>query len=198
MVSCRQAATPLRSLDLLLKGPGLALASFWFGGSMKESFRSPAPSPTLSFGEQCKWDVDERSEHQLVSLGCSKLQLWASGISPEQDQDENCFLISCQPLQAALGIGWNFIAASVALESSHLTLCTSQPTHASGSRDNSDLKLSPSPPRRTPFPVCAKSLQSRPTLCNPVDCSLPGSSVHGILQGRILGRGAFPSSKGSS
>ena len=28
--------------------------------------------------------------------------------------------------------------------------------------------------------------QSCPTLCNPVDCSLPGSSVHGILQARIL------------
>ena len=25
-----------------------------------------------------------------------------------------------------------------------------------------------------------------PTLCNPMDCSLPGSSVHGILQARIL------------
>ena len=31
----------------------------------------------------------------------------------------------------------------------------------------------------------AKSLQSCPTLCDPVDCSLPGSSVHGILQPRI-------------
>ena len=28
--------------------------------------------------------------------------------------------------------------------------------------------------------------QSGPTLCNPVDCSLPGSSLHGILQARIL------------
>ena len=28
--------------------------------------------------------------------------------------------------------------------------------------------------------------QSCPTLCNPVDCSPPGSSVHGILQARIL------------
>ena len=28
--------------------------------------------------------------------------------------------------------------------------------------------------------------KSCPTLCNPVDCSLPGSSVHGILQARIL------------
>ena len=32
----------------------------------------------------------------------------------------------------------------------------------------------------------AKSLQSCPTLCNPMDCSPPGSSVHGILQARIL------------
>jgi len=28
--------------------------------------------------------------------------------------------------------------------------------------------------------------QSCPTLCDPVDCSLPGSSVYGILQARIL------------
>ena len=30
--------------------------------------------------------------------------------------------------------------------------------------------------------------QSYPTLCDPVNCSLPGSSVHGILQARILER----------
>ena len=28
--------------------------------------------------------------------------------------------------------------------------------------------------------------QSRPTLCDPVDCSSPGSSVHGIFQARVL------------
>ena len=32
----------------------------------------------------------------------------------------------------------------------------------------------------------AKSLQSCPTLCDPIDHSLPGSSVHGILQARML------------
>ena len=42
------------------------------------------------------------------------------------------------------------------------------------------------------------SLQSCPTLCNPMDCSLPGSSVHGILQARILEWVAVPSSRGSS
>ena len=32
----------------------------------------------------------------------------------------------------------------------------------------------------------AQLLQSCPILCNPMDCNPPGSSVHGILQGRIL------------
>ena len=36
------------------------------------------------------------------------------------------------------------------------------------------------------------------TLCDPVDFSLPGSSVHGILQARILEWVAIPFSKGSS
>ena len=32
--------------------------------------------------------------------------------------------------------------------------------------------------------------QSCPTLCDPMDCSLPGSSVHGIFQARVLEWGA--------
>ena len=39
---------------------------------------------------------------------------------------------------------------------------------------------------------CTKSLQSCPTLCNPMDCSLPGSSVPGIFQARILSGLTFP------
>ena len=35
--------------------------------------------------------------------------------------------------------------------------------------------------------AAAKSPQSCPTLCNPMDCSLPGSSIHGIFQARVLG-----------
>ena len=46
--------------------------------------------------------------------------------------------------------------------------------------------------------VCAKSFQSSPILCDPVDCSPPGSSAHGILQARILEWVAMPSSRGSS
>ena len=40
--------------------------------------------------------------------------------------------------------------------------------------------------------------QSCPTLCDPMDCSPPGSSVHGILQARILEWITMPSSRGSS
>ena len=40
--------------------------------------------------------------------------------------------------------------------------------------------------------------QSHPTLCNPMDCSSPGSSVHGIHQARILEWVTIPFSKGSS
>ena len=46
--------------------------------------------------------------------------------------------------------------------------------------------------------VHAKLLLSGPNLCNPVDCSPPGSSVHEILQARILECVALPCSRGSS
>ena len=36
------------------------------------------------------------------------------------------------------------------------------------------------------FPVCIKSIQLCPTLCDPMDCNPLGSSVHGILQAGIL------------
>ena len=39
--------------------------------------------------------------------------------------------------------------------------------------------------------------QSGPTLCNPIDCSLPGSSVHGIFQGIVLEWVAISCSRGS-
>ena len=42
---------------------------------------------------------------------------------------------------------------------------------------------------------CAQSLQSCLTLCDPMDCSPPGSSVHGILQARMLEWAAIPCSR---
>ena len=46
--------------------------------------------------------------------------------------------------------------------------------------------------------VHAKSLQSPSTVCDPMDFSPLGSSVHGILQARILEWAAISSSRGSS
>ena len=46
--------------------------------------------------------------------------------------------------------------------------------------------------------LCARWLQWGPTLCKPMDCSLSGSSVHGILQARILEWVAIAFSRGSS
>ena len=46
--------------------------------------------------------------------------------------------------------------------------------------------------------VRAKSVQSRPTLCDPMGCSPPDSSVHWILQARMLEWVAMPFSRGSS
>ena len=55
---------------------------------------------------------------------------------------------------------------------------------------------------RSPLGVVKESeseaAQSCPTLCDPMDCSLPGSSVHGIFQARILECVAISFSRGSS
>ena len=45
---------------------------------------------------------------------------------------------------------------------------------------------------------CYLVAQSCPTLCDPMDCSRPGSSAHGILQARVLEWVATPFSRGSS
>jgi len=39
--------------------------------------------------------------------------------------------------------------------------------------------------------AAAKSLQSCPTLSDPIDCSPPGSSIHGIFQAKVLEWGAI-------
>ena len=44
----------------------------------------------------------------------------------------------------------------------------------------------------------ARWLWSRPTLSDPIDCSPPGSSVHGILQASVLELVAIPFSRGST
>ena len=45
---------------------------------------------------------------------------------------------------------------------------------------------------------CLVKLLSHVRLCNPMDCSLPGSSIHGIFQARILDWVAISFSRRSS
>ena len=56
------------------------------------------------------------------------------------------------------------------------------------------------PPRETntKLSLCRLVTKSCPTLCNSMDCSLPGSSVHGILQARIPEWVAISFSRGYS
>ena len=48
------------------------------------------------------------------------------------------------------------------------------------------------------FSVVSEVAQFCPTLGDPVDCSLPGSSIHGIFQARVLEWVAISVSRGSS
>ena len=54
------------------------------------------------------------------------------------------------------------------------------------------------PPPPNSLCVLGKLLQPRPILFDPMDCSLPGSSIQGILQARILEWVAISFSRGSS
>ena len=45
--------------------------------------------------------------------------------------------------------------------------------------------------------VCVKPLQSGLTLCDAIDCSPPGSSVHGISPGKNTGAGSHVLLQGS-
>ena len=61
------------------------------------------------------------------------------------------------------------------------------------SESQADSSLSEPPGKQYAAAAAAKSLQSCPTLCDAMDCSLPGSSVHGSFQARVLEWAASPS-----
>ena len=63
-------------------------------------------------------------------------------------------------------------------------------------RNRVALKVNKSP--KCSMCLCVLVAQSCLTLCNPMDYILPGSTIHGILQARILEWVAMPSSRGSS
>ena len=67
-------------------------------------------------------------------------------------------------------------------------------------RPSDDLRKQPHPPyARLRWSFCCRYLvaKSCPALCDLVDCSPPGSSIHGVLQARMLERVAISFSRGS-
>ena len=75
-------------------------------------------------------------------------------------------------------------------------LILSVPSYLASHRLSSSLAISKWPLH--PLLIAGPYCQLCPTLCNPIDCNSPGSSVHGILQIKILEWVAIPSSRGSS
>ena len=84
-----------------------------------------------------------------------------------------------------------------------LALATNWPSQLTGNTKRTEGTVNPlSLPWNTEIkckPTCCYLLaKSCPTLCNSMDYGPPGSSVHGILQARILEWGAISTSRGSS
>ena len=83
-----------------------------------------------------------------------------------------------------------------------------QPRDLSQQHPKTQVPNMKSPGNKLPPPSCSLTCPgsesesvSRSVLsdsCDPMDCSWPGSSVHGILQARVLEWFALPSSRGSS
>ena len=110
------------------------------------------------------------------------------------------WIATCQPSLSITNSqsSLKFMSIKSVMPSSHLILC--RPL----------LLLPPIPPSvrvfsnksalrmRWPKSWSVSVTQSCPPLCDPMDCSPPGSSVHGILQARILEWVAIPFSRGSS
>ena len=71
-------------------------------------------------------------------------------------------------------------------------------THGSGAEEGENEEWVTAPGYRASLRWCVCVLSCVPALCNPMDCSLPGSSLHGILQARILEWVAISFSRESS
>ena len=97
---------------------------------------------------------------------------------------------------ALFSFGLQFLPSSGSFPMSRLFTSGDQSIGASASHALASRFFTTVPPGKPKMKVLVG--QSRPTLCDPVDCSLPCSSVHGILQARILEWILFPFSQGSS
>ena len=135
----------------------------------------PAPSPTVIF--ICSlWRV-LRVRH---GLGMPPWSAWAA--VPPPQTGTLCTNVSLAPFWSLFGCG----------EGSGVSSQEGSDSHPEGPTLRTSSQIITSPQG-----VCGKVTESCPNLCDPMDCSPPGSSVHGILQARVLKCITIPLSRGS-
>ena len=136
--------------------------------------RTPRPPAVAEFKEEAEQTV-QTSVRLRAGCTCLGRSSWGSG-----------------PPRA-----WEKTPSDAGLSRRHLALRTHRLTPGGFWMLRSSPTATPSLPAC--FSSCTQGLvmQSCPTLCSPMDGSPPGSSVHGILQARILEWVVMPSSRGS-
>ena len=100
----------------------------------------------------------------------------------------------CRSLWDTSENSWNIREAlgSVSSRCKQKGLENVQPSWPKGSKGSTLFIWSIKSPQRSLLSAAAaKSLQSCPTLCDPMDCRLPGSSIHGIFWATVLEWGAI-------
>ena len=111
------------------------------------------------------------------NTGVGSLSL-LQGISPTQESNQG--LLNCRQILYQLELSGKPICGNTIFKCSHI------------------LRFWGIGPQHIFLPCHALCAQSCPTLCDPLDCTLPGSSVHGIFQARILKWVVISSSRVSS
>ena len=112
----------------------------------------------------------------------------------------NNFATNCSSCTRLGGHMFSFLSLRCqAMESLQRSVPKRRPQcHTWAPGEQAAVKSSPSEPVHSDRRARVLSHCSRVHLCDPVDLSLPGSSVHGILQARTLEWVAIPFSRGSS
>ena len=126
-------------------------------------------------GSPCPWD----SPGKNTGVGCHFL-LQCMKVKSESEVAQSC-LTPSDPMDCSLpGSSVHGIFQARVLEWGAITF--SEKVRSEGKKDSGvpSLKVH-----------LSSSAQSCPTLCDPMDCSLPGSSIHGIFQAGVLECGAI-------
>ena len=142
---------------------------------VSDSVRPHRPQPTRLL---CLWD----SPGKNTGVGCHFL-LQCMKVKSESEVAQSCLTL-CDPMDCSLpGSSVHGIFQARVLEWVAVALA--------GLKTLNDLKPGQSKEKHRNKHQFSSVAQSCLTLCDPMDCSLPGSSVHGTSQARVLEWGAI-------